>query len=1020
MEFRLLGPVEVWHGGVRLRLGGPKPRGLLAVLLLEYGRVVSLDRLIDLLWGESPPPRAPGVVQQYVSTLRASFQAAVPDRAVIVTSGRGYAVHIEPAELDLAVFAAGVAAGRAELRAGRANAAAAQLRAALDLWRGTPLAGAALATDAEEARLREEWEAAVEDRIEADLACGLAGSLVPELTGLVRAHPLRERLRGQLMRALVATGRHGEAVNLYHDGRRTLADELGIDPGPGLQRLYESILRSAAPTEPVPDAPPRVAESRRSPRPSLLPSDIADFTGLDDDVARIADALTAGQRPGATAVPVVAIAGRPGTGKTTLAVHVAHRLAGDFPDGQLFATLRGSTANRVDTASQCTLFLRALGMDPGEIAETIAERAEQLRLLLSGRRVLMVLDDAAAAEQVRPLLPGEPSCAVVVTSRTRITGLAGATLVELDNWQAAEATTLLGRIVGTDRLAADPDAGHRIVELCGGLPLAVRVAGARLAARPHWPVGRLADRLADERRRLDELSYGDLEVRGSLALSYGALSDDGRRALRWLTLLDAPSVAAWVVAAQLGCPVKHAEDVVDELVDVRLLDPVGADLAGQERFQCHDLVRLFGRERAEAEDEPEVRRAAVAAAASAWLQVVKAATAELPRAMPRLVTVEIPLPLDPEAVRDLMGQPAAWLESESAALVAAVETAAAHELDQLACELAQALLSSHFAVLNAFDSWWRTHQAAMHAADRAGNPLGRAVVHTGLGFLRHKQDRFSEARRHLVAALAAFEELGHRPGVAVARYGVGSVHFEVAEYPEALRDLSVAAALFTELGDGDSAAYARYLIGAAHRDLGDFEAARYHLGTALALYRDLANRRGQALCHRGIGLIHRARGEPAEALRLSEEAGRMLAEIGDRLLCAYAAQSSAKALLRLGRRAEAADLLTPALAVCEAHLDRFGCALMLRTLGEVHLAEGDLDAAADALKQSLGIWRTLGLPLWQARTLRDLGAVHARAGNHPEAHESWSEAEAIFSAVGARERDEMADWRAQHGGRRPG
>jgi DNA-binding SARP family transcriptional activator/tetratricopeptide (TPR) repeat protein len=1012
MEFRLLGPVEVWHDRVRLRLGGPKPRGLLAALLLEYGRVVSLDRLIDVLWGEHPPPRAPGVVQQYVSTLRRSFQTAVPDRPVIVTSGRGYAAEVDPAELDLAVFAATVADGQAQLRSGQAPEAAQTLRAALELWRGAPLSGAALAADAEVARLREEWQAAVEYRIEADLACGLAGSLVPELTGLVHTHPLREPLRGQLMRALMATGRHSEAITLYHDGRRTLADELGIDPGPGLQRLYESILHAdaagrAAPPQPTPPA----AGARQSPSPTLLPPDIADFTGLDEEVARITAALSDGQRAGATAVPVVVIAGKPGTGKTTLAVHLAHRLREHFPGGQLFATLRGSTANQVDAASQCTLFLRALGMEPGEITEPAA----QLRLLLGGRRVLTVLDDAAAAEQVRPLLPGESSCAVLITSRSRMAGLSGVTLVELDNWQPAEATALLGRIVGADRLARDPGAARRVVELCGGLPLAVRIAGARLAARPHWPVARLADRLADERRRLDELSYGDLEVRGSLALSYRALSDDGRRAVRWLTLLEAPSVAAWVVAAQLGCPVGRAEDVIDELVDARLIDPVGADLAGQERYRWHDLVRLFGRERAEAEDTPEVRRAAVAAAVSAWLQVVHAATDGLPRTMPRLVTRDAYPPLAGDAVRDLIGQPNAWLESESAALVAAVESAAAHELDQLACELAHALLSSHFAVLNAFDSWWRTHQAAMHAADRAGNPMGRAMVHTGLGFLRHKQDRFSEARRHLVAALSAFEELGHRAGEAVARYGAGAVHYEVAEYPEALRELGTAAAGFVGLGDEESAAHTRYLIGAIHRDRGEFGAALGHLQYTLATYRDLGNRRGLALAQRGIGLVHRARGELTEALRLSQDATRILADIGDRLLSAYAAQATAKTLLRLDRRAEARDLLGPALAITEAHQDRFGCALIRRTLGEVLLADGDLAGAADALGQSLAAWRTLGLPLWQARTQRDLGAVHALAGDQRAAHGVWSEAEAIFSAVGARERDEMAQWRARYG-----
>jgi DNA-binding SARP family transcriptional activator/tetratricopeptide (TPR) repeat protein len=1020
MDFRVLGPVEVWRAGAPLRLGGPKARGLLATLLLEAGKVVSVDRIIDLLWGDDPPSTAAATVQQYVSSLRRCL-ASTGRPQVITTSGRGYAIDVSYDDFDLAHFTNGMLRGRTALREGRAGEAAEEMRGALALWRGAPLAGAALATDTEAVRLEEERLGALEDRIEAELELGHAALLVPELTGLTRAHPLRERSRGQLMRALCQAGRPGDAIREYERGRHVLAEELGIDPGPALQQLYQGILRgetahregptSAEVAPPASPGPAGHATNGHRTGPSLLPPDIGDFTGLRAETAEIVATLTA---EGGTATPIAVISGKPGTGKTTLAVHVAHRLRERFPDGQLFATLRGSSPNPVDNAILSAGFLRALGLDPQEMPASAEERQEQLRLRLTGRRVLMVLDDAAGAEAVRTLLPGEPSCAVIITSRSRLTGIAGVTLVELNTWESAAATTLLGRIVGTERATTEPAAAARIAELCGGLPLAVRVAGARLAARPHWLLGRLAERLADERSRLDELTHGDLEVRASLALSVDGLSPAARQALRRLAMLEAPSVAVWVVAAMMSCPRGRAEDLVDELVDARLLDPIGLDATGQDRYRLHDLVRLFGRERAEAEEQPTARAEAVAGAVAAWLQLVNAAVERLPRAIPHLTTGSAPEPLDPGTVEALVRDPTAWFQTEAVALVAAVEVAAAHGLDQLACELAHALLPTRFAVVNAFESWWRTHEAALRAAERAGNRLGRATVHTGLGLLRYKQDRLEEARIHLLDALSDFSEHGHRPGQAVALYGIGSVHFEQAEFPDGLSRLRQAADLFTELADPESGAHAWYLMGAIHRERGEDEAALAWLGQALEVYRRVGNRRGQGLTIRGIGLVRRARGQLPEALRLFHEAQGVFDEIGDRILGAYAAQAVAKTLIRLDRTAEAETLLAHTLAVTERHQDRFGVALGQRTLGELHLASGRPAAAAEHLASALETWRALGQPLWQARTQRDLAAVLMATGQHGAAHELWTLAGAAFAAIGARDASELTGWRARH------
>jgi DNA-binding SARP family transcriptional activator/tetratricopeptide (TPR) repeat protein len=1023
VEFRLLGPVEVWHGGAKLTIGGPKPRGLLAVLLLDHGHAVSVDRLVDTLWGAEPPARALGVVQQYVSSLRRSFQTA-SGRPVISTWGRGYCIEIEPHQLDLTVFTAAMAKARAALRTGRAVDAARDIRAALALWRGDPLGGASLAHDTQVARLQEERLAALEDRIEADLTLGAFPTLVPELTGLVREHPLRERLRGQLMDALCGSGRHGDAITAYWQGRQILADELGVAPGPELTRQYELMLiqqaeaDAAAPVSPAlgsgeAQAPIRVVG------PNLLPSDVGDFTGLEAQADQVVAALTGARRTNGAAVPLVVVAGRPGIGKTTLAVHIAHTLRSEFPDGQLFSTLHGSSSSPADTSIVAASFLRALGVPAIAIPASLDERTEQLRLLLGGRRILMVLDDAGPAEQVRRLMPGDASCAVLITSRTRMSGLAGASVVEIGTWPAEESIALLSQIIGEERVRRDPSASQRIVELCGGLPLAVRIAGARLAARPHWEPGRLADRLADERGRLDELAFGDLEVRPSLALTYQALTPDGRRALRAVTQLDAPSVPSWALAAMLECPLETAEDILDELVDAHLLDPAAPTPApgrtGHHRYRCHDLVRLYGRERAEAEEDDEQRRAAVGRAVGAWLHLVNIAVVRMPRAVPRLSITGGPVPPDDAAVGAVLRDPVVWFEAEAAALVAAVDTAARYGLARLACDLAHALLSSHFAVLNAFESWWRTHQAAMAAADAGGDRLGAAIVRTGIGLLRHKEDRFDEASVQLQEALDTFVELGHLEGEAVARYGVGSVLFEVAEYDGALSELTESAALFDRLGQPENAVHAGYLMGAIYRERGEFELSLRVFEKLIATYRTVGNERGYGLAQRGISLVHRARGDLVAALALSQLAGEVFEGIGDRLLVAYAHQSTAKALIRLGRPAEAGPLLIDALATTEALRDRFGTALVNRTRGELELAAGNLSDAAAHLDQSIDTWRTLGLPVWLARTQRDRAAVHLAAGDHDSAQKVWQEADAIFAAFGAREHDELPRWRARLG-----
>jgi DNA-binding SARP family transcriptional activator len=1003
MDFRILGPIEVLHDGQRIALAGPKPRTLLAALLLEPGRTVATDRLVDGVWGEQPPGTAGALVQTYISSLRRTL-TPVAGRDLIATRPPGYALDIDPAHVDLSVFHGLAAAGREAAAAGRHREAADQFRAALALWRGPALAGLgehflrAAAVRLDELRL-----VVTEERLAAELAIGLTPGTIAELAELVHAHPLRERLRGQLMLALYRSGRQADALTVYREGRAALIDELGIDPGPELRTLHDQILRNdatllAAPSSP---APPPPADEPRA--PTQLPPAIADFVGREEQVAQAKAVLTG------RGTPICAVSGKAGTGKTALSVHVAQQVAASFPDGQLYAGLRGAAAP-VLPAEVLARFLRALGVPSTDVPESLEERAALYRSTLGGRRVLVVLDDAINAEQVRPLLPGSAGCAVLVTSRIRLAALAGAALLDLDVLPADEALALLGRVAGQERVAADPAAAQATVALCGYLPLAVRTAGARLAARSHWPVAHFARRLSDERRRLDELSVGDLEVRASLALSYADLGEVERSAFRRLGLLGVPDFAPWIAGPLLDRPVHEAEQVVERLVDARLLDPAGVDAAGQVRYRLHDLLRVYARECAEAEESVDERSAALTRLLGTWLWLVSRAAAQAPSGVLRLRGDRgAERPLEPDLADDLLSDAGAWFEAEQQNLVTAVERASALDLDEIACELAAALVASPVAVRNQFDEWWRTHDAGLTAARRAGNRRGEAMVLAGLGQLRYEQDRFADAHRYLHDALAAFREVKDAHGEATVLATLSTVSREQGHFAEAARYLDQAQTVFTELADDHGVAYAAYGLGTIHREQGRFPAALDAFDKALRAYRSVGSRRGEGLTLRGIALVHRAEGRLAFAAELSQQAIAVFAEVGDRLHEAYARQSLAKVRIREGRGPEALAPLHASLATCIELGDRYGEALMQRTLGELHLATGALADAERHLVPALRMWQELDVPLFAARTLRDLSILHAARGDSAASASALDEALDIFRTFDSREYRELTE-----------
>jgi DNA-binding SARP family transcriptional activator/tetratricopeptide (TPR) repeat protein len=998
----VLGPVElVTADGVRVPLGGPKPKALLAALVRQRARVVSLTQIVDLIWDSSPPSTANASVHTYVSALRRGLVAAGGSDATLTTRAPGYLLNVPAADTDLGAFATLVdRARRAERERAFADAVAGY-DAALKLWRGSALGG----VDAGFARswaaaLLEERLGVEEGRARAVIELGRPGDALTGLTRLVAAYPLREEGRALLMRALHLTGRQAEALEVYRAGRTHLLDELGIEPGERLRALHAEVLAGPAPRP----APARTAPGDRRGAPRNLPPDIGDFTGRDEDLAAL---LRMGAEPDKR---TVVVSGFGGAGKSALAVHAAHLMSARFPDGQLFADLRGA-GRELDAHEVLGRFLQAMGTPAAAVPVSTDERVERYRSCVAGRRMIIVLDNARGEHQVRPLLPGDPGSLVVITSRSRLTGLESPESIELGFLSQDSATAMLGKIIGTDRASAQPADAERIARLCGGVPLAVRAAGAKLLARPHWPLKSLVVRLSDERRRLDELTVGDLAIRSSLGLNYAELDERQRRAFHLLCLLDLPDFGWWPVVPLLGDAVRDAqdaEDIVEHLVDLRLVDVAGVDPIGRVRYRLHDLVQLFGAEQAAAEAPGEVT-AAVSRTLETWMSLVTAATRGLPRiTVPPRRAAAAAGDVDPVLVEDVEDDPAGWLMAEAAAVVRVVERAHALGVGHGTTIALASLLAAPFAAGNEFDAWQRTHEVAVSAARANADRGAEAVVLAGLGQLHAEKDDFPAALDHFRRSRDLAAEIGDDDTVALALVGMGGAHRDLAEFDAALRDLSAAAELGERTGNRDVVAAANYGLGAISREHGHIAEATERLTRCAELYREAGDRRGMALALRGLSLCERAVAGHAAAADLAAEAAAILTDVGDELGAAYARQSWAKASLRLGHDPAAVEAaVSDCLEVCTRRGDRFGIALMTRTLGEVALATGDLASARTSLAAALLLWTELDLPLWQARTLRDLAAATV-TGDEEAALAHWDRARELCAGTQARDAAELA------------
>jgi DNA-binding SARP family transcriptional activator len=932
--FRILGPLEVRAGEAWTKIGAAKQRSVLATLLLRAGEVVSTDALIDQVWPEKPPAKAANLLSVYVHHLRKLIGDA--NGQVIVTRAPGYQLVLAPGELDADGFAILVANGRQALNDGVPERAADLLGEALGLWRGPALADVPLTQQiaAETDRLDEARASAEELHAEASLACGRYTDAVPRLRRLLVDWPLREKLWALLMRALCGAGRQAEALEVYEQARKTISEELGVDPGAELRQLHQQILAADSEQVLVGLAMPATAPTPPPPVPAQLPADIADFTGRSGQVEQLRELLAgtvvADGSPGA--VRVVLVVGPGGQGKTTLAVHAAHLLAGEFPDGQLYATLFGAT-HAADPAEVLARFLRDLGADPARIPLDAEERAALYRTRLAGRRVLVVLDDARGIEQVRPLLPGSASCAVLITARYWLPELAGGAVLDLDVLSEDEARVLFTKIVGAKRVDAEPGAAGEVLTACAGLPLAIRIAGARLATRGNWSIRTLAGRLSDERSRLDELRVGNLAVRASFEVSFATLPGPApARAFRLLGLWTGPSISLPAVAALLGEPEDEVAEALDVLFDAHLLESPEPD-----RYRFHDLLRVYAADRAHTQETEPDQAAAIGRVLTWYLHTAEAAATIISAQHARV-------PLDPPeaAVRPLrfssLDEALAWCEAERPGLAAATRLAASSGLHEIAWKLPAAAMSFYYRRSH-WGDWVATDQIGLEAARLLNDRRAEAWMLNHLG-MAYGVQRMTESVACFEQALAIYRELGDEQGEARAAANAPQAYIELHRFEDALLAADRSLAIQRQQGNRYLEGVTLGILGRACRELDRLAEAVDYLEQALAIFRELGQQYAEADSLTDLGDAALYLGQVDSAIARLSESLVIRREVGDRHGEAATLHLLGLALDRTGDRVQARDRLVEALRLFESLGDQTKAQAVRAALGGLGGAVG--------------------------------------------------------------------------------
>ncbi|KAA6223613.1 AfsR family transcriptional regulator [Streptomyces albofaciens JCM 4342] len=964
--FTVLGAVAVRRGEQELDAGSPRQRALLAVLLLQGGRGISAVELIRALWGENPPPAAMDALREYVCRLR---EVLAPDADMLVSESDGYALRVDEGGLDLRRAERLASEAEQARRTGDPARARELLVRALELWTGEPLAGVPGPYAATwRNRLEERRLSLVETRIALDLEAGRHAEAVAELTALTAEHPLRERLRELLMLALYRGNRRAEALAAYADIRRLLGKREGVAPSARLSELHRRILRTD-PRLPVPEGgrPGPAGGGAARGRPAQLPLDTPDFTGRAALVEELVVHLGPAQGRG---VALCAVGGTGGVGKTALAVHVAHAVRPFFPDGQLYVDLQGCGPRPADPETVLGAFLRALGVSDCAIPEGVGERAALYRSVLDGCRVLVLLDNARDAAQVRPLLPGTDGCAALITSRNRLAHLPGTHVMALDVMRTREALALFTRITGE----GGEDA-RAVVAACGCLPLAIRIAAARLVARRAWTAADLVRKLADEHRRLQELQAGDLGIKATFELGYGQLPAPQARAFRLVALPCGLDISLGAAAAVLGLGTEEARRTLEFLVDTSLLESPAPD-----RYRYHDLVRLYARACAERDEPPE----RCAAARSRLLDHYLATAA-------RVYTMNRPGEplLDhleptryPGLAFDDRESALEWLYTEAGNLLACARASAGGSMLRRAADLllvTKDLADSGTGARQYEQTVVRLLTAALAARDaRAEGRLRLLMIH-----LHVMAGRLAEADREARAAMALRRHCADPVLSSHALNESGIIAGLQGRHDDAEALLTQALAAYRSYGNHNSAASVLGNLARTYQDTGRITEGVDLAEQCLALYREIGATVRLATGHYELGVALKQAGRPEDALR---HLGRAVAIYQDSRQCLWEAMTywrMAEAHLAAGRPAQAAGRAEEALAILHGPSGRWARANALTVLGHALRRTGHADRARVCWQEALETYEELGSP--EAPAVRRLLPAD---GTAPPAHDA--------------------------------
>lgn len=914
MEFCLLGPLFVCRSGNAVPIARGMQQSLLAALLLSANKVVPVNELAEALWGLDPPPSARASLQNMVLRLRRSL--ADGSRSRIITQPGGYQIRVERGELDVDRFETLLAAAREAGRAGTHAEAAGLFRAALSLWRGRPLTGVPsdLLTQREVPRLEEMRLQALEARIDSDMRIGRHAEVITELRQLVTANPHRERLHVLLMLALHENGQQADALAAYQFARSLLIAELGVEPGAELRWVQRQILTGHSP-RPASQPVEMTASPRQSTRPGTgqgvavvprqLPTATQAFTGRAGELAELARTL---ETAGTHAALICAITGMAGVGKTALGLRWAQQIAPRFPDGQLYADLRGfgPTGRPVAPTDALTAFLDALGITSAKIPANEEARQCLYRSRLAGRRMLIFLDNAQDEAQVRPLLPGGPGCVVIVTSRNQLGGLAaveGAFLLGLGVMSESDAWMLLASRLGHKRVSADQGVVTDLIRLCARLPLALTIVAARSAATPHLPLACLADELSDARTRLDALDTGDVSaaLRAVFSWSDLSLSPLAAETFRLLGLYPGPDVTITAAASLAGLDQRKARTVITELARGHL---VVEQTSG--RYSSHDLLRAYAAELS-GELPERARLVAVRRLLDYYLDTATTAARVCgPTTRPgwELTTPQAPSPGSP-ADRE---SACAWLEAERSVIRSLAALAERHSLDAYTWQLAE-VMRDFYLRRGHWHDMLAVERSAMAAAARAGAHEAEAASRLALGTALTWLCLDEEAHDELCGALRVYHTLGHR------RKGESQAHIQLArvarhqdDFRAAISHCNHARRFARDGGHLAEQAHALTMLGSVYAQLGTFRLANACCRQALELHSQTGERLGEALSLQVLGHVCIRTGCPEEAIPLLQMAASIFLESGHRHYHAATLNFLADAYGAAGCKADARHL----------------------------------------------------------------------------------------------------------------